>query len=100
MQVHCCPQNPALITSIGVGFARTYKATETQLRPVSTSVGKKENITFLCHTWLVEKKESDFENEVSDVDETEKQKDGTCIYSVNTGDLLLVDGGEVRFTSK
>lgn len=98
MQVQCCPQNPALITSVGVGFARTYRATETQLRPVSTSVSKKESVTFLCHTWLVEKKEEDSENDASDMDTTEKQKDGTCIYSIDTGELLLVDGGEVRFT--
>ncbi|KAG0554261.1 hypothetical protein KC19_12G077500 [Ceratodon purpureus] len=94
-QVQCCPQNPALITSIGVGFARTYKATETQLRPVSTGVSKKENVVFLYHMWFVEKRESDSENEVSDMDSSEKQKDGTCIYSINTGELLLVDGGEI-----
>ena len=88
-----------MITSIGVGFARTYKATETQLRPVSTGVSKKENVVFLYHMWFVEKRESDSENEVSDMDSSEKQKDGTCIYSINTGELLLVDGGEVRFTS-
>ena len=95
MQVQCCPQNPALITSVGVGFARTYRATETQLRPVSTSVSKKENVSFLCHLWLVEKKDEDEEYEASDNDESEKKKDGTCIYSVSAGELLLVDGGEV-----
>jgi len=96
-QVLCCPQNPALITIVGIGFARTYKATETQLRPVSTDIGKKENQTFLCHMWLSVKKEDDFDNDASDKDSTEKQKDGTCIYSINSGELLLVDGGEVRF---
>lgn len=49
--------------------------------------------------WLSVKKQDDDESDGSDKDSSEKQKDGTCIYSLNSGELLLVDGGEVRLTS-
>ncbi|XP_073385676.1 uncharacterized protein [Physcomitrium patens] len=94
-QVLCCPQNPALITSIGVGFARTFKATETQIRPVSTGVSKKDGATFVCHVWLEEKKSGDEDNEALERESIEQQKDGTCIYAIDSGEILLVDGGEI-----
>lgn len=90
----CCPANPGLITIVGVGFAKTFKATETSLRPVSTGVGKRENQVFLCHTWLKDTRDSDSDNDVADKDTVIKE--GTCIYSLNNGELLFVDGGEVR----
>lgn len=98
VQILCCPQNPGLVTIIGVGIARTFKVSETQLRPVSTDVGKKEEETFLCHMWLAVKKDDEDELE-SDKDSSEKQKDGTCIYAVESGAIMLVDGGEVGLTS-
>lgn len=89
----CCPANPGLITIVGVGFAKTFKATETSLRPVSTGVGKRDNQVFLCHTWLKDNRDSDSDNDVADKDNVPKE--GTCIYSLNNGELLFVDGGEV-----
>lgn len=84
-----------MITSIGVGFARTFKATETQIRPVSTGVSKKDGATFVCHVWLEEKKSGDEDNEALERESIEQQKDGTCIYAIDSGEILLVDGGEV-----
>lgn len=95
MQVQCCPANPSLITVIGVGFARTFRATDSALRPVSTGVGKRENQIFLCHIWLTDRSDSDSDNDLSDKDSNEKVKDGACIYALNSGELLYVDGGEV-----
>ena len=92
-QVQCCPVNPSLITVIGVGFARTFRATDSALRPVSTGVGKRENQTFLCHIWLTDRSDSDSDNDLSDKDSSDK--DGACIYALSSGELLYVGGGEV-----
>ncbi|CAK9865196.1 unnamed protein product [Sphagnum jensenii] len=97
-QVQCCPANPSLVTVIGVGFARMYRVTDSALRPVSTGVGKRDNQVFLCHLWLTVRKDNDSDSDQSDKEGDDKVKDGACIYSLNSGDLLYVEGGEIVAT--
>lgn len=73
-----------------------YRVTDSALRPVSTGVGKRDNQVFLCHLWLTVRKDNDSDSDQSDKEGDDKVKDGACIYSLNSGDLLYVEGGEVN----
>jgi len=78
-QVLFNPQDPTLLSVVGTGIFRTYKAADTNLKPQPSALGKREPQSYTCHAWLPDDKER-------------------VIVASDTGELVLVEGGETKAT--
>jgi hypothetical protein len=83
-QIAFCPSDSSLLSAVGDGFLKLYRATETALKQLPTSLGKRDPQSYPCHAWLV--------------DGGEKQEKERCVVASTSGEVLLVEGGEVRAT--
>ncbi|GAQ89010.1 hypothetical protein KFL_004790040 [Klebsormidium nitens] len=77
-----CPADPSLLSAVGDGFLRLYRATEAALKQLPTSLGRREPQPYPCHAWLV--------------DLAEKAEKDRCVVASASGEVLLVEGGEVK----
>ncbi|KAI5064817.1 hypothetical protein GOP47_0019512 [Adiantum capillus-veneris] len=82
-QVQYCLSDASLVSVVGDGFAKTFKLTETAFRQIATDIAKWEGKNFIWHTWLAE---------------AEHAGKDSCIYSLDTGELVRVEGGEIMAT--
>lgn len=82
-QIAFCPADPSLLSAVGDGFLRLYRATEAALKQLPTSLGRRDPQPYPCHAWLV--------------DLGEKAEKDRCVVASAGGEVLLVEGGEVRF---
>ncbi|XP_024523319.1 cilia- and flagella-associated protein 57 [Selaginella moellendorffii] len=67
-------------------LAEVYQLTETAFRQIATEIVKRES-NWLWHTWLCEPGEHD---------EKDRDNKDPAIYVSDTGELVYVEGGEVR----
>ncbi|CAM6094904.1 unnamed protein product [Calypogeia fissa] len=95
-QVRCCLGDPTVITCIGDGFFKTFRATDSLLRQISTDIGKREGQKVLNHLWLAgegaDKASTDKEKEKERVD---KERESGCLYAMENGELLYTEGGVI-----
>ncbi|GBG61790.1 hypothetical protein CBR_g23749 [Chara braunii] len=81
-QVQFNPSDSSMISVVGSGFVKMFKATDFSLKQVPNSLIKRDPQTYPCHAWLV--------------DGGERGEKERCIVATDTGEMLLVEGGETR----
>ncbi|KAL2630593.1 hypothetical protein R1flu_015279 [Riccia fluitans] len=90
-QVQCCPTDSNLITVIGDGFAKSFRSTDSALKPISTGIGRREGLRFLTHVWLFDPSALvDKEKDKSD-----KKEESICLYALENGEVLYTEAGEI-----
>ena len=62
---------------MGDGIFKTFRTADSSLKLLTSSLGKRESFNYTCHAWLPDDKER-------------------CIVACASGELLLVEGGEVK----
>ncbi|KAL3688584.1 hypothetical protein R1sor_014893 [Riccia sorocarpa] len=90
-QVQCCPTDQNLITVIGDGFAKSFRSTDSALKPISTGIGKREGLKFVTHLWLFDPS-APAEKEK---DKTDKKEESVCLYALENGEVLYTEAGEI-----
>ncbi|OAE23436.1 hypothetical protein AXG93_961s1350 [Marchantia polymorpha subsp. ruderalis] len=90
-QVQCCPMDLNLITVIGDGFAKSFRSTDSALRPISTGIGKREGLKFFNHAWLYDPS-APVEKEKEKGD---KKEESVCLYALENGEVLYTENGEI-----
>lgn len=80
-----------LITVIGDGFAKSFRSTDSALRPISTGIGKREGLKFFNHAWLYDPS-APVEKEKEKGD---KKEESVCLYALENGEVLYTENGEV-----
>mmetsp|Transcript_31019 Transcript_31019/g.42984 ORF Transcript_31019/g.42984 Transcript_31019/m.42984 type:complete len:1197 (+) Transcript_31019:119-3709(+) len=80
MPVYQCAFNPhdgTLITCCGNQIFKSFRVSESHLKPLAPMLGKREPQMYTCHAWLPEEKER-------------------VVVGTDQGELLLVEGGELK----
>jgi hypothetical protein len=96
MQVKCCLGDVSVITCIGDGFFKTFRATDSLLRQISTDIGKREGQKVFSHLWLsVEGADKVAPDKEKEKDRVDKEKESCCLYAMENGELLCTEGGVV-----
>lgn len=76
-QVMFHPQDPNLLSVAGPRTLRTYKVSDTSLKPQASPVGKRDPQSFTCHTWIVEERDR-------------------ILAATEGGEIMVVEGNEVK----
>eukprot|EP00854_Cymbomonas_tetramitiformis_P012413 gene12413-14666_t len=78
-QVSFNPQDSSILAVAGNQVIKLFRAAETSLKPLPAMLGKREPQNYQCHAWIPDEKDR-------------------IILGTDQGELLVVEGGEVRAT--
>ena len=77
-QVLFNPQEPSIISAVGQGLFRMFRLADSNLKVMSSSLGKRELANYTCHAWLAD------------------ERGERCVVASDQGEMLLMEGGEVK----
>ena len=73
-----CPQDTTLLSVSGDGVFKVFRLVDTQLKQMPSYMGKHEPQNYSCHAWFPD------------------EKDRVVVASLDTGDLFISEGGELK----
>ena len=73
-----CPQDTTLLSVSGDGVFKVFRLVDNQLKQMPSYMGKHEPQNYSCHAWFPD------------------EKDRVVVASLDTGDLFISEGGELK----
>lgn len=102
-QVLWNPQEPGTASLVGQGTFRTFKMTDSTMRPHPSALGKREPANYTAHCWLPEEpaeanKSVDKAGDAAEGAEKAEERRERCVVANDEGEILVVENNEVRST--